>query len=170
MPWGGKELPQFREGEKIEPESLEFTQGQTGPPKYLTEADLITIMSKAGIGTDATQAEHISKIQERDYVIKEGQLLKATPRGYSLYGAYYKMELTLYEPHLRAAMERDMNRIAEGTLTKEEMLKNYTRTMAVHLETLKSNKQFLIDLVSEYERISAIGNGNINFTDGAIEI
>jgi DNA topoisomerase-3 len=62
MPWGGKELPQFRYGEEIEPTSLLFQEGVTSPPKYLTEADLITMMSKAGIGTDATQAEHISKI------------------------------------------------------------------------------------------------------------
>ncbi|KAK8055466.1 DNA topoisomerase III, partial [Apiospora rasikravindrae] len=38
------------------------------PPSYLTEADLIALMDANGIGTDATMAEHIQKIQDRDYV------------------------------------------------------------------------------------------------------
>jgi DNA topoisomerase IA len=66
--------------------------------------------------------------------------LRATPRGYSLYGAYKRMELTLYEPFLRAAMEADMQKIADGVLSKEDMLIKYKRTMTVHLETLKTNK------------------------------
>uniref|UniRef100_A0A915EV05 DNA topoisomerase n=1 Tax=Ditylenchus dipsaci TaxID=166011 RepID=A0A915EV05_9BILA len=41
------------------------TSGQTEPPLLLTEADLIGLMDKHGIGTDATHAEHIEKIKER---------------------------------------------------------------------------------------------------------
>lgn len=167
MPWGGKELPQFREGEEIEPLSMLFKEGETNPPKYLTEADLITMMSRSGIGTDATQAEHISKIQERNYVVKEGQLLKATPRGYSLVQAYMRMELTLYEPYLRSAMEADMTKIANGTLTKKDMLIKYKRTMAIHLETLKASKQHLVDLVEQLEGLNKIGNGDLIFGDGS---
>lgn len=40
----------------------------TTAPNFLTEADLITLMEKHGIGTDATHAEHISTIQNREYV------------------------------------------------------------------------------------------------------
>ena len=42
--------------------------GQTQAPPLLTEADLITLMEKNGIGTDATHAEHIEKIKDRQYV------------------------------------------------------------------------------------------------------
>nr|CAI5864351.1 unnamed protein product [Callosobruchus analis] len=42
--------------------------GSTTPPKLLTEADLIALMEKHGIGTDATHAEHIDKIKSREYV------------------------------------------------------------------------------------------------------
>jgi DNA topoisomerase III len=44
-------------------------EGQTGPPGYLTEPELIALMEANGIGTDATMAEHIAKIKEREYVI-----------------------------------------------------------------------------------------------------
>jgi len=62
------ELPRFREGERFVPTEALMTEGKTSPPKYLTEADLIALMDANGIGTDATMAEHIEKIQERQYV------------------------------------------------------------------------------------------------------
>lgn len=62
------ELPQFRVGDTIEPTEAVMTEGKTSPPSYLTEADLIALMDANGIGTDATMAEHIQKIQDREYV------------------------------------------------------------------------------------------------------
>ena len=63
-----QELPQFREGEIFEPTEARLHEGKTGPPGYLTEPELIALMDANGIGTDATMAEHISKIKERKYV------------------------------------------------------------------------------------------------------
>lgn len=62
------ELPKFRLGEIFEPTEALMTDGKTSPPNYLTEADLIALMDANGIGTDATMAEHIQKIQDREYV------------------------------------------------------------------------------------------------------
>ncbi|KAI1500688.1 DNA topoisomerase [Biscogniauxia marginata] len=67
--WTGTvQLPRFTVGEQFEPTEALMTEGKTAPPNYLTEADLIALMDANGIGTDATMAEHIQKIQERDYV------------------------------------------------------------------------------------------------------
>ncbi len=60
-------LPKFTVGERFEPTEAMMTEGKTSPPGYLTEADLIALMDANGIGTDATMAEHIEKIQERQY-------------------------------------------------------------------------------------------------------
>lgn len=62
------ELPKFTVGEEFEPNEAMMTEGKTSPPNYLTEADLIGLMDANGIGTDATMAEHIQKIQDREYV------------------------------------------------------------------------------------------------------
>ncbi|KPM37779.1 DNA topoisomerase 3 [Neonectria ditissima] len=62
------ELPKFTAGERFQPTEAMMAEGKTSPPGYLTEADLIALMDANGIGTDATMAEHIQKIQDREYV------------------------------------------------------------------------------------------------------
>ncbi|KAI1772366.1 prokaryotic type I DNA topoisomerase [Hypoxylon cercidicola] len=64
---GSVQLPKFTVGELFEPTEAIMTEGKTAPPNYLTEADLIALMDANGIGTDATMAEHIQKIQDREY-------------------------------------------------------------------------------------------------------
>lgn len=63
-----QDLPDFQEGEVFEPSEARMQDGKTVPPGYLTEPELIALMDANGIGTDATMAEHISKIKERQYV------------------------------------------------------------------------------------------------------
>ena len=47
--------------------SIDMVEGRTEPPSLLAEADLIALMEKEGIGTDATHAENIEKIKSRNY-------------------------------------------------------------------------------------------------------
>lgn len=62
-------LPQYTVGETFEPTEATMHDGKTTAPGYLTEPELIALMDVNGIGTDATMAEHIQKIQDREYVM-----------------------------------------------------------------------------------------------------
>lgn len=134
--WYGNEVPVFQQGETFIPTRLELVAGKTSAPSLLTEADLINLMDKNGIGTDATIQDHIKKIIEREYVFKERKgggrgggggneeffpstLGMALVEGYDGLGFQY----SLSKPFLRAKMEADMKQICEGGKSKEEVVR-----------------------------------------------
>jgi DNA topoisomerase-3 len=63
--WSGSILPPFVQGQEFIPDSLEMVRGSTSPPSPLTEDELIGMMYKNGIGTDATIPTHIDTILKR---------------------------------------------------------------------------------------------------------
>ena len=67
---------------------MKLEQGTTEPPSLLTEKDLIDLMDKNGIGTDATIHEHIKTIQDRGYAVKFQQKFKPTDLGVALIEGY----------------------------------------------------------------------------------
>ena len=48
--WTGVNIPNFQEGETISDFDLHVHGGRTTAPNLLTEADLINLMDKSGIG------------------------------------------------------------------------------------------------------------------------
>jgi DNA topoisomerase-3 len=61
--WGGSEVPPLQPGATFEPTELTLRGGHTEPPTKLSERDLLSLLDRFGIGTDATVAEHIAKQQ-----------------------------------------------------------------------------------------------------------
>lgn len=48
--WSDQTIPIFQIGEVVAPYRLEMTEGETTRPSLLSEADLISLMDKNGIG------------------------------------------------------------------------------------------------------------------------
>lgn len=126
--WSDSIVPDFAEGERFIPAVCEMKEGQTSRPNLLTEADLVGLMDKNGIGeyfvtfsfafslfdlgcvfqgTDATIAEHIAKIIEREYVVEkqDGRVKYLVPStlGIGLVDGYNEIgfDRSLTKPHLR---------------------------------------------------------------------
>ena len=66
-------------------------------------------MEKHGIGTDATHAEHIETIKDREYVRVNAQnLFEPNPLGLALCEGYDSMGHFMSKPNLRSALEEDL--------------------------------------------------------------
>ncbi|PIG80636.1 DNA topoisomerase 3 [Aspergillus arachidicola] len=131
-----QQLPNFQMGELFEPTEARIFDGKTTPPNYLTEPELIGLMDANGIGTDATMAEHIAKIKEREYVavhsrgsgrnaVKE---LIPTRLGVALVEGYDNVVTglpdspSLSKPFLRKEMELRMREICAGSKSRTEVV------------------------------------------------
>ena len=63
-----------------------LAEKKTSPPDYLTESELISLMEKHGIGTDASIPTHINNIGQRNYVkVIAGRKLEPTNLGEAIF-------------------------------------------------------------------------------------
>lgn len=122
--WSEKELPHYELNQTFYPTKIEMVQGETTAPQLLTEADLIALMEKHGIGTDATHAEHIAKIQERLYTkMNSERRFEPEKLGLGLCEGYDKMGHALSKPHLRAELENQLKAVCEGRADPADVLR-----------------------------------------------
>ncbi|KAJ3276880.1 DNA topoisomerase 3-alpha [Terramyces sp. JEL0728] len=150
--WSDTQVPPLIEGERIQPSALNLVAGSTSKPNMLTEADLIGIMDKSGIGTDATIHEHIKKILEREYVNKEGEYFYPTTLGMALVCGYDEMgiDLSLSKPDLRAQMESNMNCIITGTKTKEQVIQEVVQMYRGAYQHAFDQMDVLVNQIGKY--------------------
>ena len=157
--WPESKLPIMTMGDYIEPKSLLLKEGSTSPPSYLTEAELIGLMDKNGIGTDATIHEHIKKVQDRGYASFEKNCFKPTLKGTSMLKGYEQLGIELYKPALRRNMERMITDVAEGRKAerqayaqmKEDMKKLFEKVFSKQNE-YRQNVSTFLDVNINYER------------------
>ncbi|KAL4074090.1 DNA topoisomerase [Scleroderma citrinum] len=166
--WTAKEIPDFRENEEFEPTTCEIKQGQTTSPSLLTEADLVALMDKNGIGTDATIAQHIQTIIDREYVIErmDGTTKHLLPStlGIGLVEGYNEIgfDRSLSKPQLRRETERSIVQVCQGEKSKDQML----------MESIEQYREMYVIARREFEKvISSVrryieGNRTQNTTGG----
>ncbi|KAG4068472.1 hypothetical protein HA402_004813 [Bradysia odoriphaga] len=133
--WTGKEVHPYQQGEQFNPTELSMREGTTTAPPMLTEAELIALMDKHGIGTDATHAEHINTIKERLYIAEnERRFLIPGTLGMGLVEGYESIEIPLAKPQLRANLEKDLQLICDGRKQPDDVLREQIR---IHKEVFE---------------------------------
>ncbi|GAU31076.1 hypothetical protein TSUD_322130 [Trifolium subterraneum] len=126
MPWlaiNDKSIPSFTKGQKIKVSKVELYEGSTTPPDFLTESELISLMEKNGIGTDASIPVHINNICERNYVqVQAGRKLVPTTLGITLVRGYQSIDPDLCLPDIRSFIEQQITLIAKGQIEAMDAL------------------------------------------------
>lgn len=149
-----KSLPRFENGELIKPFKHGMFEGKTSPPQYMTEAELILLMDANGIGTDATIAEHITKIIDRQYVLKTKasrtgpEVLVPSWLGMGLIDGFDNMEfddISLSKPFLRKDLELNLSQIVSGLKSKQAVLAEFVSLYKRAYATTNSKLTLLND-------------------------
>ncbi|KAH0677963.1 hypothetical protein KY285_025764 [Solanum tuberosum] len=147
--WGGSVIPTYSFGQQFTPTTLTLDSGVTRPPPLLSEADLLGCMDKAGIGTDATMHDHIKKLLDRFYAIKDSNTrFSPTKLGEALVMGYDDMGYELWKPYLRAMMECDMKAVSIGTKRKAEVLETCLQQMKACFSDARTNKGKLLEAMA----------------------
>ncbi|CAM39725.2 putative DNA topoisomerase III [Leishmania braziliensis MHOM/BR/75/M2904] len=110
-------------GDSFQLSDVRLQAGQTQPPSYLTESDLIGLMEKNGIGTDASISTHINNIVERGYCsVQAGRVMKPSKLGIVLIHGIKAIDPELVLPLVRSRVEEYVTHIAEGRARLEDVL------------------------------------------------
>ena len=135
-----KEFPSgLREGMDLTLEKIDSLQKFTEPPRRYSEAGLVNLLEKEGIGRPSTYASIISVIQDRGYAVKAGGSLRPTLLGQVVID-FLKQHFTLtVESEFTAHMEEDLDRIEEGSLTRKAVLDEFYAPFSKRLQTFEDN-------------------------------
>jgi DNA topoisomerase I len=109
-----KILPPLEAGDSLALERLEPTGHETRPPARYTEASLVQKLEELGVGRPSTYASIMTTIQDRGYVFKKGSALVPTFTAFGVVGLLERHFPNLIDYEFTAAMESDLDRIADG--------------------------------------------------------
>ncbi|MHB8378554.1 MAG: type I DNA topoisomerase [Acidimicrobiales bacterium] len=118
-------LPVLSEGSDVPVESAEAKSHDTQPPDRYSEATLIKKLEDLGIGRPSTYASVMKTIERRGYVWKKGKSLVPTFRAFAVVNLleFYFADLVDYQ--FTAAMEDQLDEIAQGRQDLEPWLKKF---------------------------------------------
>ena len=123
---GESVLPELSEGKVLKLKELKDEQHFTQPPMRYTEASLIKTLEETGVGRPSTYAAILSKILERDYVVRESKkTLKPTELGIAITELLKEKFPKIVNTKFTAGMEADLDRIEAGGYDYIKMLHEF---------------------------------------------
>lgn len=155
-------LASLKKGQTLENISLDIKEAETSPPSRYSSGSIILAMENAGklieddelreqikgqgIGTSATRAEIIKKLERIMYINtnKKTQILTPTKRGEAIYDVVVKTIPDMLNPELTASWEKGLTMVAEKKIPAEqfmEKLESYVKTKVVKYK--KARNEYL---------------------------
>ena len=155
-------LNSLKKGEKISIVDLSTKEGETSPPSRYSSGTIILAMENAGkliedeelreqikgsgIGTSATRAEIIKKLDRIEYISinSKTQILTPTNKGEKVYDIVRKSIPDMLNPKLTASWEKGLTMVAQKEIPKEDFmdkLEEYINTRVIKLK--KARDEYL---------------------------
>lgn len=155
-------LSKLKKGEHIDIDRLFVKEGETTPPKRYNSGSMILAMENAGqliedeelraqikgsgIGTSATRAEILKKLNTIGYIAvnQKTQMITPTQMGEMIYDVVDSSIRHLLNPELTASWEKGLTYVAEGTITEEEYmvkLRNFIQNRTAGVLRLNNQRE-----------------------------
>ncbi len=135
---GPDKLPPLKAGELLKLRDLDPQQHFTKPPPRYTEASLIKELEVQGIGRPSTYATILSNLLDRLYVLKLKVGMRPTEMGLVVNDLLVASFPDILEPKFTARLEGDLDRIAEGQVSWQEIMRSFYAPFAQELEKAKA--------------------------------
>ena len=138
-------LPPLVAGEGLDVLDWLSEQKETKPVARYSEASLIRALEENGVGRPSTYAAIMSKLDEREYVLKEKRSLIPTERGKELIDLVQNTEaklrsgnkIDLFEVRFTADMETRLDNVEEGKVDWTQMMEEFYPSLQEWIEHAK---------------------------------
>lgn len=135
-----EQLKKCKKNDEVHLMDFYIKEGETSPPKRYNSGSIILAMENAGqliedeelraqikgsgIGTSATRADILKKLNRIEYMStnKKTQIITPTKLGEIVYDVVAKSIYHLLNPELTASWEKGLTYVAQGTITSKEYL------------------------------------------------
>ena len=139
-------LKKLKKGQEIETQNFELKEAETSPPSRYNSGSIILAMENAGkliedeelreqikgagIGTSATRAEIIKKLEKIKYIDinRKTQIITPTLKGETIYDIVLRSMPDMLNPKLTARWEKGLDMVAKKEIQPDEFmtkLRNY---------------------------------------------
>lgn len=150
-----KLLPTLKKGMVLPVEKFDIKEGETSAPKRYSSGSLILAMENAGqliededlrahikgsgIGTSATRAEILKKLETIKYlkINKKTQVVTPELQGELVFDVVDASIKQLLNPDLTASWEKGLTYVAEGTITPDEYMQKLSAFVSRRTDTVK---------------------------------
>ncbi len=159
---GLDELKKLKKGDKLDVTALDIKESETTPPKRYSSGSIILAMESAGklieddelreqikgsgIGTSATRAEILKKLQKIGYISlnNKTQILVPTKLGEEIYNVVIRSIPSLLRPELTASWEKGLGMIENGEIQPAEYMQKLEGYIRKNTKNVMDNtKRFI---------------------------
>jgi len=127
----------FKAKTKVDLNKVTPKQHFTQPPPRFSEATLVKIMEKEGIGRPSTYAAVLNTIQVRQYATLDKKRFVPTELGMTVTKMLVENLPDIMDITFTARMEEDLDKIASGDLKRDKLLKDFYKTFQKDLEKFR---------------------------------
>lgn len=134
-------LPKLKPGNGLILRNIKAEQRWTKPPPHFSEASLIRQLEQLGIGRPSTYASILQRLKEKQYTYLSKGTLRVSKLGEQVCDFLTQHFPTFMDIHYTASMEKALDDIEKGTVTRQTIVKKVYQHLTEMLSKLQSKEK-----------------------------